>query len=168
MSDNELDEAARIILREQAIKIDREASAQKITVSENFTRIRIPARISIVGPTQSGKSTLIYLLVKHRSLMFTEPFKRVILCIPAGSCHQHQKYLEKMQAVCTDLEIHEGPPDTQKLGLLLDNEPKLLIIGNAYALFLVWSVQNFFFRRYDCERCQSATNFGYILEAFPS
>lgn len=133
MSDNELDESAKLILREQAIKIDREASAQKITVSDNFTRIRIPARISIVGPTQSGKSTLIYLLVKHRKLMFTEQFTRVILCIPAGSCHQHQKYLEKMEAVCSDLEIHEGPPDTQKLGLLLDNEPKLLIIGKVPA-----------------------------------
>ena len=129
MSDHEIDEDCRTVLQEQAIKIDREASSQKLTVSEHFIRIRIPARISVVGLTQSGKSTLIYLLVKHRDLMFTDTFKRVILCIPAGSCHQHQKYLEKMEIACPDLEIHEGPPDTNKLGLLLDDDHKLLIIG---------------------------------------
>ena len=45
MSDNEIDEATMTQMREQAIKIDRDASSQKMTVSDNFMRIKLPARI---------------------------------------------------------------------------------------------------------------------------
>ena len=92
--------------------------------------------LSVCGPTQSGKSTLIYHLIKHRDAIFSAKFKRIILCISAGSCPQHQKYIEKVRVVCPDLELVEGLPDPTQQGLTLNDDHKLLIIGEKEPFFL--------------------------------
>ena len=96
--------------------------------------------LSVCGPTQSGKSTLIYHLIKHRDAIFSAKFKRIILCIPAGSCPQHQKYIEKVRVVCPDLELVEGLPDPTQQGLTLNDDHKLLIIGEKGPCFYFYDL----------------------------
>lgn len=45
MTEADMDENALKTLKEQSIQIDRESSAQKIVVSDDFLRIKCPARI---------------------------------------------------------------------------------------------------------------------------
>lgn len=68
--------------------------------------------------------------MKHRNILFYGDFKRIVLCLPTGSLHQHSKFIDRMEAICPGLEIHEGNPDMVQMGLMNDsNEHKLIIMG---------------------------------------
>ena len=56
-------------------------------------------------------------LVKEREGLFGVPFSRIILCLPAGSLHQHEAYVNEMTGAFQALEVIEGLPSLPKLGL---------------------------------------------------
>ena len=146
--DEKLDPKLKLCLSEQAIPIEKGSTVQKLTVSDDFLKICLPARIHgtsksllnllhfqaeiflVTGPTQCGKSTMIFQLVKHRADMFMAAFSRIILCLPSGTMHQHAEYVSRMTDVFPTLEINEGLPDPHKLGLFdSPDDHKLLILG---------------------------------------
>lgn len=75
---------------------------------------------TVVGPTQSGKSSFIFELVKYRDVMFSEKFERIALALPKNSIHQHQGFIDQLTNEFPELEVVEGVPSPRSLGLLDD------------------------------------------------
>ena len=88
----------------------------------------------IAGPSMSGKSHFLFLLVKHRHEIFTTQFHRIFYCIPAESYHQKQAYFEKLKKECNEIELILGLP---KESNVLDNAlPKLILMGKNFFLLI--------------------------------
>ena len=87
----------------------------------------------VAGPSMSGKSHFMFLLVKHRNEIFTTVFHRVMYCIPPESQHQKQTYYEKLKRECKEVELILGLPKEENV---LDNTlPKLILIGTMFFNF---------------------------------
>jgi hypothetical protein len=59
-------------------KIDLKAPVQKITLTQDGTKLKAPFTMTISGPSQCGKSEFIFILIKFRNDVVTVNFKRVI------------------------------------------------------------------------------------------
>ena len=62
------------------------------------------------GPSQSGKSTLILDLLKHRNELFTTSFSRVIYFVPSNNLEAHQDFIQKLKSVYPHIEIQTDLP----------------------------------------------------------
>jgi Ni2+-binding GTPase involved in maturation of urease and hydrogenase len=112
-------------------------------------KIDCPARIQVVGPSQSGKSTFIYQLLKFREQMFKCSFARVYYCYPEGdNTLMRQKYLDRLREVCPHLEWILGLPQVDELDLsgkhhcllILDDMGDSLLNSKKYCeVFFLWS-----------------------------
>ena len=97
----------------------------------------------MAGPTQSGKSSFIFMLVKYRHVMFSERFDRIVLALPKNSIHQHQQFIDSLTKEFPQLEVVEGVPSPRALGLLdeitqhkvSENKSKKLLIYHFAAFF---------------------------------
>ncbi len=84
----------------------------------------------VAGPSMSGKSFFMFLLVKHRNEMFTTQFHRIMYCIPPESHYQKQAYYDKLKRECNEVELILGLPKEENV---LDNAlPKLILIGTSF------------------------------------
>lgn len=81
----------------------------------------------LIGPAQSGKSSMIFEILKNHRELFTTSFSRVVFCIPSTHYNAYAEYISKLKSVYPDIEI---AVDIPKLGdLRADRLPKLFILG---------------------------------------
>lgn len=121
---------AQLAMAERSLQISKDTSAQKLNVTVDFTKIILPCRIMIVGPTMSGKSEFILNLLKHRDLVFNSTFVRVFYCIPPKSSEHHYSYIERLTKVYGQIEIIEGLPKISRDNLLEGEGHKLIILDD--------------------------------------
>lgn len=64
-----------------------------------FTKIKCPCRLFLIGPSESGKSTFILNAVKHEESVFTESFRRILYCCPPEHIlDKREDFIQKIQA----------------------------------------------------------------------
>lgn len=120
----------QLALAEKSLQISKDASVQKLEVSNDFSRFILPIRMMVVGPTLSGKSEFILNLLKYRDLLFNEPLERVVYCVPARSSEVHYSYIERLTKVYEDLEVIEGLPKVLRDDLAEGNGQKMIILDD--------------------------------------
>ena len=121
---------AQLALAEKSLQICVDSSAQKLNVTSNFTRIILPFRMNISGPTMSGKSEFIFSLLKYRDIMFDKVFDRILYCIPAKSTEHHYEYITRLSQFVPNLEVIEGLPKNARDCLLEGEGHKLIILDD--------------------------------------
>lgn len=91
-------------------------------------RLLHPFRMSIVGPTMSGKSQLIKEVLKYRQQLFTTHYDVIYYCLPETIFSSSRAYLEELKKICPEIKIIEGLPS---LSLLRSSElPKLFVLDD--------------------------------------
>ena len=119
-----------------AIRIDPNAIVQSVTVEDDTLKFKTPATMCISGPSMSGKSEFILKLIQHRELLFDVQFDQIFYCEPETLVLRHNLIFEKIKEVFPRAQLIIGLPDVTRLGLNLDNRPKLLIIDDLMSEFL--------------------------------
>lgn len=115
---------------ERSLLISKEASAQKLNVTNDFCKFILPVRVMIAGPTMCGKSHFILNLLKYRDLVFNEPFQKILYCIPAKSSEHHYDYIQSMTKLYPNLILVEGLPRIHRDDLLEGDGQKLIILDD--------------------------------------
>ena len=101
---------------------------QTVEVSDEFVKIKCPARMVVAGPSMIGKSRFAMKLVQFRNDVFNEKFDRILYALPESSLHLHQNFLENLREVCSFVEIVEGLPDIDSLNLGTEKSSHKLLI----------------------------------------
>jgi hypothetical protein len=110
-------------------KVEVNLQSQELEMDPNVNRLVHPFRMIISGPTMSGKSHFMYLMLKYRENIFTSKFHRILFCIPPESSHEKMPFYKKMEKEYEHLELVLGLPKEENV---LDNAlPKLIIIGKT-------------------------------------
>lgn len=88
-------------------------------------------RLALIGPSMSGKSREILDLIRHRNIVFSENFDRIVFATDEQTFEDKRPYLESLKETCPGLEVMPGIPNLLDLGFLYDSEkPKLLIMDD--------------------------------------
>jgi hypothetical protein len=111
-------------------KIDLKAPVQKITLTEDGTKLKAPFTMTISGPSQCGKSEFIFNLIKFRNDVVTADFKRIIYCQSNCFSAKNLQFFDRLKKEFEPLEILQGLPDINELQLTFNNEPALLIVDD--------------------------------------
>lgn len=114
----------------ESIVVNKDSTAQKLSVTRNFAKIILPCRMMISGPTMSGKSEYIMNLIKYRDIVFTNQFERILYCIPAQSSQHHYNFIQRLTNHFSDLQVVEGLPKINRDYLLDGDGHKLVIIDD--------------------------------------
>lgn len=69
-----------------------------------------PATAMIVGPTMSGKTSLIYEILKHADGMFQTPPERIVIAYT-----EYQPLFEEMEKNIDRLVLHQGLPSKEQI-----------------------------------------------------
>jgi hypothetical protein len=108
-------------------KVEVNLQSQELHFESDVNRLVHPFRMIIAGPSMSGKSHFMYLLVKFRNDIFTTRFHRIMFCIPPESLHQKIPFFNKLKEEFPEVELILGLPKEENV---LDNAlPKLILIG---------------------------------------
>ena len=112
---------------DQTIKIDLDKPYTIVKVSKKFAKLRNQVRILICGPTMCGKSTMVLDMLRYKQYIFINPhFVRVIYC--TDNPHNKQEYIEELEKVCKEVEVHKGMIDLEKENLTDRSSGSKLII----------------------------------------
>jgi hypothetical protein len=76
-----------------------------------------------------GKSHFICDLIKHRDILFTSKFCRIIYCQPESLIGPNEIF-NKLKEEYPQVELHRGLPSVSKLHLDINNLPSLLILDD--------------------------------------
>ncbi len=107
---------------------------QEVDVSTDFIKIHCPSRMVIAGPSLIGKSQFALKLVQFRNDVYNQKFERILYALPEGTLHLHNRFIDKLREVCDFIEIVEGLPDIDNLGLASERiSHKLLIMDDLMA-----------------------------------
>ncbi len=118
-------------MADRNVVIDPKKKVQDLFVTSEFAKIVCPSRLVIAGPTMSGKSTFALNLIKHRNIVYSHPFSRILYAFPEGSLHLHQEFLKELRESSPSIEIVEGIPDMEEFHLAADKSShKLLILDD--------------------------------------
>ena len=119
-----------------AESIDPDLLVQKVTIDSNTFRFKTPCSIVVSGPSQAGKSTFLFNLVKFRNEMFTSRFDRIIYCLPERKIPKKKDFIENLKSECTSIEIIGGLPSVSQLNLDLNTLPVLLLVDDQMTQIL--------------------------------
>lgn len=81
-----------------------------------------PSTAMIVGPTMSGKTSLIYQILKHADGMFQTPPERIVIAYT-----EYQPLFEEMEKQIDKFILHQGLPskNRSRIGVRMYNTPSL-------------------------------------------
>lgn len=92
-------------------------------VLECDLRFKAPFTGIIAGPTSSGKSSIVFRLIKHRAVMINCIMKEVIYCLPPGQQIKTPDFIRDDRKV----KFHSGIPDFSKI---IDGKPRLVVLDD--------------------------------------
>ena len=116
--------------------IDPELLVQKVTLDSNTFRFKTPCSIVVSGPSQAGKSTFLFNLVKFRNEVFTSRFNRIIYCLPERKIPRKKDFIDMLKTECPSVEIIGGLPSVSQLNLDLNTLPVLLLVDDQMTQIL--------------------------------
>lgn len=99
-----------------------------------FYRIKTPAQIMLIGPSQCGKSTLLLKLIYQLNNTLDKDITNIIYCAPCSKVTD-SKYVEKLQDICKlkdkKLHIYENPPSIDTIQNIFSKQDVLLILDDV-------------------------------------
>lgn len=98
--------------------------------SEHDPCFDVPSRMGIYGPSQSGKSTLILQLLKHRETVYAKKFDKFFYCLPQNKAESRTKFISQLREICGDIIFCEGFPNLEEHYMKNENEAKLVIFDD--------------------------------------
>ena len=82
--------------------------------------------ICISGPSNSGKSTLVYEILKHRYNLFNgDPPKKILFCYSI-----YQPFYDKIKRELKDVTMYEGMPEEKIIQDFSDNNHNIIILDD--------------------------------------
>ena len=111
-------------------KIDPKLPVQEVHIKDENLMLKAPFSMIVSGPSQSGKSTFLYEIVKHRLEVCSQKYGRIIYCQSNSFSHKNQAFIKKLQEQFPTLELCQGLPKLAELNLTLNNLPSLLLIDD--------------------------------------
>ena len=112
------------------VQVNVNSKIQEVQLTNNCLKIVTPSRLCVAGKTLSGKSQLCLKLIKNRQFIYDVEFKRILYAFPKQSIHLHSEFISQLKDVCPSIEILEGIPNCQEVGLFDDKTSKLLILDD--------------------------------------
>ena len=98
--------------------------------SQNDPCFDVPSRMGIYGPSQSGKSTLILQLLKHRETVYAKKFQKFFYCLPQNKAESRTKFISELREICGEIILCEGFPDLDEHYMKNEAEAKLVIFDD--------------------------------------
>lgn len=92
-------------------------------VVECDLRLKAPFTLILAGPTSSGKSHIVFRLLKHRNEMINCEMAEVIYCLPPGQQIKTPDFIRSDRKV----KFHSGIPDFEKI---IDGKPRLVVLDD--------------------------------------
>lgn len=92
-------------------------------VLECDLRLKAPFTGLVAGPTSSGKSHIVFRIIKYRDEMIDTQMKEVIYCLPPGQQIKTPDFIKRDRQV----KFHSGLPDFTKIN---DAMPRLVILDD--------------------------------------
>jgi len=80
------------------------------------------------GPTECGKSTFVFKLLKHRNQLFTSEFESIYYCLPPEASHRTTTFVESLRKMIPNIVIIFGLPEPRQV--LEHPLPKLFVIDD--------------------------------------
>lgn len=92
--------------------IDKNATVQKLIVTQDFLKIQCPARIFICGPSTCGKSHFMLNLIEHRDVVFNKKIDFINIFFPPNSIGDYHTFMSHVRAAAPDIpiQVREGIP----------------------------------------------------------
>lgn len=106
----------KLISNKRDIEMDRQ-------VLECDLRLQTPFTSIVAGPTSSGKSTIVFRLIKHRDVMIDCKMHEVMYCLPPGQQIKTPDFIRNDREV----KFYSGIPDFDKI---IDGKPRLVILDD--------------------------------------
>lgn len=92
-------------------------------VLECDLRLKQPFTAILAGPTSSGKSHIVFRLIRHRVEMINTIMTEVIYCLPAGQKISIPDFIRHDP----DVRFHQGIPDFAEF---TDGKPRLMVLDD--------------------------------------
>jgi hypothetical protein len=116
------------------------AACKETTVTDADLKLLCPFRLMITGPTDSGKSSFLLNIVRHRQVMCSESFGRIVYCIPESDTTIHvNNFVEALREEFEDLELVKGLPD---VGMCNSGNHLLVssVVGGLKTMWFIYPV----------------------------
>lgn len=97
------------------------------TISPQDLLIKSPFRMLVVGPTSSGKTTIVHRLLKHPKVLFGTNFDHIVYAVPKMT-DTHHEFVNLLQQTVPNVTIHQGIPNVEELSVM--GGRKLLILDD--------------------------------------
>lgn len=138
-------------------EINPELLIQKLTLSPDSLKLKVPFCMALSGSSGSGKSTLVFQLIQHRDQVFDKPFHRIIYCMPSSLYPNNSEYFEKLRNVFPDVELCIGIPKLSQLGLEFNSHltPCLLILDDLMTEVMNSATMHDIFTQHSNHKCLS-------------
>lgn len=118
----------------------------EIKVNENCNKLKVPFRLMINGPSESGKSELILNILRHKDVLFEKPIDKIVLSIPSGTQSLFAHFAARIGELHPWVEvingfstIYEHIPESKRALLIVEDQGEA--IANS-ALFMNLMVLN--------------------------
>ena len=115
---------------DKKVRVNPRESPQVLKVSKKFGKIICPSRLLVCGPSLSGKSTFVKLLLEHREKIYDSDFTRVIYCSPHCLTGAQDVYVNALRTHFPDVELSSDLPNVIDLNLSADGHHKLIIVDD--------------------------------------
>lgn len=88
-----------------------------------FRGMNAPCTVGISGASGSGKTSLVYRILKHANDMFTQPVHRVLFCFSV-----HQPAYTEMEQSIPHIKFHRGLPTEEDIDAFTDGTKHTVIV----------------------------------------
>ena len=117
--------------------INPHAVVQKVHLTKDGLKLKMPFSLMVSGPSQSGKSQWICKLIQHRAEVFEREFDQIIYCQPENLAHRPNEIFNTILHSFPKAMLLSGLPNISKLHLDIGRgRPVLLIIDDQMHAFL--------------------------------
>jgi hypothetical protein len=103
---------------------------QKIKINDDSLKLKTPFCCSISGPSQSGKSEMLFNFVKFREDIFTSKFHRIVYSEPHSLSSRNNDFFSRLQKEFPQIERCYGLPNLVQLNLTHNTLPCLILIDD--------------------------------------
>jgi hypothetical protein len=100
----------------------------EVDIQKNDLLFQSSFRMLLAGPSGSGKSQMIFNLIKYRKQMFLCPFSYIMYCRPPNPSSKDVNFENKLKEACDFIQFHDGLPNFEEISYI--SGEKLIILDD--------------------------------------